>query len=554
MKYKYLTLAICSSLSMLNGSAFAGTVLLANDAPTQINQAPQLQNGVLQYTLNGNMQQTLNTADLQRALQSHDVDIQTTGQVALPQVLDLGSTTHRFSINAHQLAMPNDFTIEGGRQVILNTDTFSPQATGTYFIDKATNTELTVYQHPNNFSQLAKIKSNTAIATNIPIYTLQDLQNISQNLAGHYVLMNNINAAGHSIGSFITKAGGTAYFQGTFNGQGYTISNLNVQIADGLWNNVHSLFGNIVCQANSSSIENVTFSNVTLNNAVALLADELSNGNQSTPCITQVTVRNMQFVSTPSSSLSEDAVIGGLVALSSGSSVTHVLMNMNYGNLGDSGYIDIGGIVGDTDTNGAALQNDYIHITPATSNSTLSAQNVGGTIAELMGGATFQNVGVSGTLAVSGSVQSLGGLIASANGANLTDAYSNVSFTALGSVVNASNGIGNGLGDTLNNIYIIPSNLPTVSGSNASAGILLGFAMGATNTHILIDSQTLDNQPIMNDSTTIPAGVNVLSDTQMQTQSTYSSFDFGQVWFMPKRLLGTHYFYPYFQFQESMTP
>src|SRR5579864_711037 len=62
------------------------------------------------------------------------------------------------------------------------------------------------------------------------IHTIQDLQNMANNLSGSYVLGNNIDASATSTwnsgSGFIPVGSSTAPFTGTLNGKGYTVTGL----------------------------------------------------------------------------------------------------------------------------------------------------------------------------------------------------------------------------------------------------------------------------------------------------------------------------------------
>ena len=60
----------------------------------------------------------------------------------------------------------------------------------------------------------------------IKIYTAQDLDNVRNNLAGSYVLMNDIDLAGFNGGEWVPVGGGPTvnddnHFSGIFDGQGF---------------------------------------------------------------------------------------------------------------------------------------------------------------------------------------------------------------------------------------------------------------------------------------------------------------------------------------------
>ncbi len=83
----------------------------------------------------------------------------------------------------------------------------------------------------------------------IEIYTAQDLRSIDRNLSGNYILMNDIDLS--SWGNWEPIGNGKSPFNGTFNGNGYVIKNLTVQLIDE--GSLAGLFGYSI----SATIENV---------------------------------------------------------------------------------------------------------------------------------------------------------------------------------------------------------------------------------------------------------------------------------------------------------
>ena len=77
----------------------------------------------------------------------------------------------------------------------------------------------------------------------MPIYTAQDLYNIRYNLAGSYIMMNDIDLSGFNDGEWVPIGSNENTFTGIFDGQGFEIFKLQVTLSNEIYT---GLFGNIV--------------------------------------------------------------------------------------------------------------------------------------------------------------------------------------------------------------------------------------------------------------------------------------------------------------------
>ena len=117
----------------------------------------------------------------------------------------------------------------------------------------------------SNGKFLAPIGAPAANATQI--YTAQDLSNMRNNLAGSYILMNDIDLSGYNgnqwvpIGDNSTNAN-SSWFTGTFDGQGYVIRNLRIT---GNTYQYNGLFGWV-----NGTIKNVGFEGTQISTSVGL--------------------------------------------------------------------------------------------------------------------------------------------------------------------------------------------------------------------------------------------------------------------------------------------
>jgi hypothetical protein len=96
------------------------------------------------------------------------------------------------------------------------------------------------------------------------IYTAEDLFKVRDDLLSDYIVMDNIDLSGYAPGTLLGGATGwtpigtnTAQFKGTFDGNGFTISNLTINNSSAQY---QGLFGSVSQTLSGNSIKNVTLS------------------------------------------------------------------------------------------------------------------------------------------------------------------------------------------------------------------------------------------------------------------------------------------------------
>ncbi len=146
---------------------------------------------------------------------------------------------------------PMEIEVTPGTSIYLPTPTYAGYTFGGWYEADANYPVSSPYRVHDNQKLYAKWIPGTAI-TGTPIYTIDDLANIANNLGGTYVLMNDIDCMGLALPAI----GGTAEnpFRGIFDGNGYTISNLAASP-----NTSTGLFG-----YNSGTIQNLKMENCTM--------------------------------------------------------------------------------------------------------------------------------------------------------------------------------------------------------------------------------------------------------------------------------------------------
>jgi hypothetical protein len=248
------------------------------------------------------------------------------------------------------------------------------------------------------------------------ITTCVQLQEMDQDLDADYELGNDIDCSGDSFTSVGTV--GTP-FQGSLDGTGHTISNLDIDGTDEI-----GLFG-YTSGANFESFR-ITNSSVTGNSAVGMLAGNLAGGS-----ITDVTADNNTLSVTTGGA-------GGLIAISSGvldmnnSSSTNSSLNAG------TGQAYVGGLI-------ARIQGDN------TINNSYATGTINGTNLSYAGG--LVGAVLSGSPVISRTYSSMefsssgtynGGLIGGFFGGTISDSFSASSMPSGGTLPGGAFGVGDG--------------------------------------------------------------------------------------------------------------
>ena len=334
---------------------------------------------------------------------------------------------------------------------------------------------VTSYKSPTNYS--GNIANGGALTAYMLVNTLYDLQNVENNLSGTYALGGNIGASATSAwnaNAGFTPIGTVAVpFNGTFDGLGYTVSGLTINLpatAD------VGLFGST---GTASTIQNVGLiggSVIGLSSAGGLVGSNTG------------TISN----SYNTGSVSGGSSLGGLM----GSNTGTVSNSSATGNV--SGTSSLGGLMG---SNTGTVSYSY------------ATGNVNGTSS--LGGLMGSNTGAVSNSYATGNVtgtSSLGGLMGSSTTGPVSNSYAtgNVSgTTSVGGLMGSSTG-------PVINTYATGA----VSGTT-SVGGLMGSSSGPVSNSYW-NTQT-SGQP------TSPGGTG-LTSVQMMQSANFNSWDFAHTW------------------------
>ena len=257
----------------------------------------------------------------------------------------------------------------------------------------------------------------------------------------HIVLTDDIDLAGYDWLPMGRARGTNTGFRGTFDGQGHTISNLNVNVSGIAKNTEYGLFGlvdsgavlkdftilsgevNGIANSTgavagyiwSATIDNVTnYANVTGNSYIGGIVGQMTRGTTISNCFNYGNVQGINYV-------------GGVVGGTEDSTATRSIVGVT--NMGQvSGHSQVGGIIGRAyHVTVESAYNGY------TASVTATTRYAGGVVGYLMNGSTVlksvNTADVAGLECVAGLV---GGAV---NGGSLTTSYSEGLISARGSQV-----------------------------------------------------------------------------------------------------------------------
>ena len=304
-----------------------------------------------------------------------------------------------------------------------------------------------------------------------PIVTVSncnELQNMKNNLAGRYVLSNDIDCSATSTwdsGKGFAPVGDTsAQFVGSFDGNGYKITGLTINRPS--TSNV-GLFG----YTQYAAIKNVGLENVNIKGSSAV--GSLVGNSFSSSIVNSYATGSVSIPGVTTN-------VGGLVGVNSNSStITNSYATCSVS--GSGAYI--GGLVG--------LNNDSSSITNSYSAGSVAGNSSAGSVGGLVGGnsnSTVTNSYATGSVL---GYSSVGGLVGYNNSASITNSYS----TGL------------------------------VTGFSANIGGLVGYNSFSTITTSYWDKETSGQST--------SGGGTGKTTAEMKTQSTFSGWDFADVWCMP---------------------
>lgn len=192
----------------------------------------------------------------------------------------------------------------------------------------------TSYLAPTDYS--GDVTGGGVLSAHMLVNTLDDLQNVQNNLSGTYALGGNIDATATATwndgAGFVPIGSNSSFFSGTFNGHGYAINGLYINLPSG------TDVGLFTGMTSDATIKNVGLTNVQItgNDAVgALVGDEVSG-----------TISNAYSTGV----VSGVSNVGGLVGGNGGT----VIISYSTATVGGTYYV--GGLVG---TNYGTISNSY---------------------------------------------------------------------------------------------------------------------------------------------------------------------------------------------------
>lgn len=230
------------------------------------------------------------------------------------------------------------------------------------------------------------------------ITTCEELQAITNDLAGTYTLQNDIDCSG--ITNFIPIGMNVGSFTGDFEGNGHTISNLTI--------NRPSINAGLFQVVSSTTIGNFNLHNATITGGqVAGAVTSATNGSS----ITNVHVTGSAIAATDDSAPSS-TYAGGIVAYAYGTGATNYTVAQSSFEGSVSGINNVGGLVGYG--LGAVMSDSHAGAT------TTGSENVGGLVGY------GSNITISrsyATGAATATTQRAGGLVGLSEGDTISDSY-----------------------------------------------------------------------------------------------------------------------------------
>lgn len=357
----------------------------------------------------------------------------------------------------------------------------------------------------------------------INISTCSDLQNMSANLSGQYILTTDIDCTGVDFSPIGNFSNG---FSGSLDGANHKISNLSIAKSN---TDYVGLFG----YTYNASIQNIILDNIKIigRNDVGSLIGWGSASVISNVKIEQGTVSdtgqydvggligvldassNPSGVSQCSSAVTVDAInaqeVGGLI----GRIVAGVTVENSNATGNVTGSANVGGLIGIAYAPTLTIRNSY-----ATGTVT-SSENTGGLIGELFGTGVVDRCYATGNVTGNNKQGGLIGVIVSygSNGGSIINSY------ATGAVSGATNFTGGLIGyNDLGTTFYVTNNYSTgaVRGNASVGGLIGGGSSNVTSSYW--DMQT-SGQP------TSFGGTGRMT-VEMYQQATYTGWDFTNVW------------------------
>ena len=343
------------------------------------------------------------------------------------------------------------------------------------------------------------------------INTCQELQLMSANLSGDYILENDIDCSGYS--GFKPIGSPEKEFSGTLNGAGYSITGLSISKPDS--DNV-GLFAYL-----TGEVSNINFVDISIigKNKVGVVAGESSPSSS----LNNIHVNNENAGEISSIGIDDSGYwFGGLVGYFSGSIASSSFVG---GEITASNYVGglVGSMIGDED-NISSIEKSFSNT--ALSSESEVTQYFGG----LAGYVIYSDISESYAGDLSGNVSPIsvssyaGGLIGKTKRTNISNTYSNIFVNSymeeggsyLGGLVGSLEDL-----STITNSYSI--GVLSTSGATSTIGGLVGYASNDSMVNDSFYDLTLSG---MSDT---GKGVATTS-SQLKKDSTFSDWDLLNIW------------------------
>lgn len=468
----------------LSGPAGFGTLLLD---PYNIIISSGTSRNLSGFNASGN-DSVLNVTTLTNALAGANVAVTTgsggsqTGDIVVNSAISWSANTVLTLSAANNIAINANITATGANAgLVLNYGNYASAGTAT------SGTDYSVARG----ASVTLSGANSSLAINGTSYTLirsqADLEAVNNALGGNYALAGNLDLAGTTYtGSVIGQSSVNGFF-GSFAGLGHTISNLSI----------------------SSTQNQIGLFHFTLGSSVLrdfVLVNGSVSGGDTVGMLVGMSTGRISNVGIRGGSVSALRVVGGLVGLNLGR------IDNSYASAAVSGAADyVGGLAGYTE---GEINNS--HATGTVSGSSV----VGG----LAGYGYFISSSYA-TGAVSSAGDYVGGLVGI--GGSISNSY------ATGAVSGAANYTGGLVGEQwglISNSY--------ATGAVSGSGSTVGGLVGAVTTYSGVDTTiTASFYDIMTTGQTrgvgsgSDAGVTGLSMMQARSASSYTGWDFSNVWY-----------------------
>ncbi|MCK9466637.1 MAG: Ig-like domain-containing protein, partial [Thiopseudomonas sp.] len=309
---------------------------------------------------------------------------------------------------------------------------------------------------------LSDVNVAADVANNLSGNALADLQTTYWTATNHFIQSKDIGAV-----IFDNPIGDTTAFTGTYNGQNYTVSSLNVTANA----NNTGMFGLFT----GAFVKNLNISALTLTGA-SVNTGALAGSINSVAAIDNINLNNVDV-----SLITAGTNVAGLIGVTGAGAVTVNDVTVKFAsNAGISG-VSAAGLIG---TAGAATSIANANVTTQGTGAITGTKYASGLVG-LFNGTTIDNANVtlSAALSATGAGSFVGGIAADAAGANITN--SSVTFAETVSAALATSKVGGIAGNvsgasTLSSNKVTAAKLISAAAATSYAGGIVGYAADTT--------------------------------------------------------------------------